>query len=865
MNNWVSRILACFFVLSIAFGDTALLGSKKVFAQEEDNFQINENNDGLFGSGIQIEGVFANLAGCYARNWLLSKTYNPKDAVKDEVIVNGQTVETVDDLLGALGGGASAVTSVPVNDSELIILNTKIENKLADIRVDTIKTKTTTYGDAARQSCLKRATKYLLQQIMDRMTLDLVNWINSGFEGRPFYPQNKPGQLLSIWKEEVIGVFGELTYDGTLSPFIGAVIESMLVDFQRDFQRRLQHDLNDFLAGWTHEEFRADFTAGGWVGYTAAFEPQNNIFGQYLLVNQEIGRRTEGTSVSAAINFREELRDFGGFVSMSHCTATAFGPVGAQEELDYFKEDHPLHISPEQYNSPFRTVSDIPPHIMLFLTYEDDPDTAINEAEPTYNGQTVVLYVDSNPLNGAQLITPEYDPDLQLKIAREIQRKSICRQRETDTPGSLVSDMLSDSPVGNPFRQLELTDDFEENVGLILDALFNQLLVKGLSELYCDEGQGNCSTDPNDPDYNVLVDQVNGGSPGYGDSNDGDPLIVAITGAGSVDQALTVSPADAVMIQTQQNYLTQLQVKLGLLNEKLTLIAQLDYCVPGPNPLWFASAQSTLSQAMSSVQNVTYLDFMDDNGNDVNDSLDDVRAYYADVISDLAGLQVSQNSAPETYTELGDFMESVFLGYAEEINNTFPINGTDNPTQRPESNSYYSDGVSLLSEYASTEEQIGETQNVITELTSILLSLQGLSVDQNENLSPDSPQIQSYTAISGSIVGQSTVNSIDLENSMFLEEISDINGTYTSCASETANGGYPYSKTRTAHTLLEQVNFTEADDTYAYIQGPNDESFLPNIEVGAGDGEVDLSGTGVTVVSDANFGNTFDVTLGNLF
>jgi hypothetical protein len=289
---------------------------------------------------------------------------------------------------------------------------------------------------------LKQITRTILNKILDKITLSTVNWINGGFAGSPLWLED-PGQFFGdIAKSEINAVTAWYPQDFNNYPFGQLVMGTILTNLQNQTQQNLRFSLNQVLAHGTYDEFRFNFNVGGWVGYSAFLEPQNNPFGNYLLVNNHIGRRISGTNVNAAFNFRDQLSQSGGFLSPRVCVVSATG------NDDYIPEDNPLHLANFYQTLPAgSTLGDI--------TFAQLPEAVQGELDDFQN-----LADQADAYNSLVL-------------------RSRCAQWRTTTPGNVVGTRLT-SALDISTNSLLNADDFAENIGLIFDALLNQLVTAGL-------------------------------------------------------------------------------------------------------------------------------------------------------------------------------------------------------------------------------------------------------------------------------------------------------------------------------------------------------------------------------------------------
>lgn len=157
------------------------------------------------------------------------------------------------------------------------------------------------------------ATAYAIaNMLIKRMAQDVVTWINSGFQGNPFFVTN-PGDFLKDAADQASGIFfNELGLIGLCQPFRLRV--ELALKFQRPFQMRMQCTLSRVVENI--EAFENNFLAGGWAGWLAMTQqPQNNIYGAYLESADELARRQEEAKNSATM----EANWGQGFLSIKEC------------------------------------------------------------------------------------------------------------------------------------------------------------------------------------------------------------------------------------------------------------------------------------------------------------------------------------------------------------------------------------------------------------------------------------------------------------------------------------------------------------------------------------------------------------------
>jgi len=509
--------------------------------------QFNGGNIGGQTNGsINIQGVGAVVLSCAQQSLDSIDPSNlpfglggASDAVEEEV------VDEVGDALGISPTDLVSVQSVAVNNNDL-------EAKTEAIKKNTTSIKKDEARSTKKERCEDKVARYVALQAIDRITFATLEWINSGFEGKPFFVENSEQFFSDFATQEILGFGADFSINEDLFPFGKTIFLTLLTSFQQTFQQNMVNSLNNYLAHGTREQWALDFSVGGWVGYTAYVEPNNNIFGSYIESSRNIQNNLQGTRIPVAINVQEELRQGFGFLSQRACAQTESGG-------DYIKENSIQHISvgvPQ-----ITAINQIPTNVYTYIT----ACGADNIFDEDGDGQA-----DSDGLCEA------FDADI-IATAEDFRGRSICTHWKTLTPGGLIAEQATRA-IGTSQDQTILVDELNESLGLLLDALFNQFITKGLVSFY--ESSGNYTED------NVAWAQVNGLNPG--EPQDAMPFIDVINGFENTEDGNFPG-----LIPIQREYISGVTTLIGLYGEITQRTLDLDYCVPGPNPGWQTpSAQS---------------------------------------------------------------------------------------------------------------------------------------------------------------------------------------------------------------------------------------------------------------------------------
>ncbi len=146
-------------------------------------------------------------------------------------------------------------------------------------------------------------------RIMNKVANDTATWIQGG--GKPSY--------VSDWNSFVKQA-GDLAFDSTIkevglarlcSPFSLQVKIGLLPE--KRFEDQISCTLDDVVRNINN--FYANFENGGWIAYNETWQPQNNYFGQQILIQDQIQIQTS-KQVTAVVN---EAVSGGGFLSQKKC------------------------------------------------------------------------------------------------------------------------------------------------------------------------------------------------------------------------------------------------------------------------------------------------------------------------------------------------------------------------------------------------------------------------------------------------------------------------------------------------------------------------------------------------------------------
>lgn len=156
-------------------------------------------------------------------------------------------------------------------------------------------------GKTLRDAVAKRIIDYIVDQT--------IVWIQGG--GQPKFVTDWQGFLKDVGDIAFDQVIKDVGLAFLCAPFKFQVQLSLL-PVQR-FQQRIDCTLDDVVKNI--EDFYRDFENGGWIAYNEAWQPQNNYYGQMIMIHDEILARTTEQTEAA----KNEGLAGGGFLSPKRC------------------------------------------------------------------------------------------------------------------------------------------------------------------------------------------------------------------------------------------------------------------------------------------------------------------------------------------------------------------------------------------------------------------------------------------------------------------------------------------------------------------------------------------------------------------
>jgi hypothetical protein len=188
-------------------------------------------------------------------------------------------------LVSALTNLLSSLKSVPTNDDATASMNIK--------------------------NCIDSIAAAAAQVLLKKLTQETVAWVNNGFKGAPFYIQDSKSFFKSVGDGEMTTYLGGLVT--SQNPFTRDVARGLIQDYTGNSIKGFTLD-QDIGANW--QDFNNDFSVGGWGGFLAMTQnDDNNPIGARLLAKKSATAQVAKSKET----LQTELSQNQGFLSFKKC------------------------------------------------------------------------------------------------------------------------------------------------------------------------------------------------------------------------------------------------------------------------------------------------------------------------------------------------------------------------------------------------------------------------------------------------------------------------------------------------------------------------------------------------------------------
>ncbi len=166
----------------------------------------------------------------------------------------------------------------------------------------------------AKEFGLDAIAWFAANTVIKRMAAQTVNWINSGFQGKPAYLRDST-QFFTDVGDDVAGKFlTETSLNNLCEPFKAQVRLALVQNYISDSSQSYACSLTTLKNNY--DQFTQDFSAGGWdAWFELTQNDENNPYGAYLNAQRELSIRI-GTERD---RYEKQLSFGNGFLSYEVC------------------------------------------------------------------------------------------------------------------------------------------------------------------------------------------------------------------------------------------------------------------------------------------------------------------------------------------------------------------------------------------------------------------------------------------------------------------------------------------------------------------------------------------------------------------
>jgi hypothetical protein len=433
----------------------------------------------------------------------------------------------------------------------------------------------------------------IAQTLSQRLTQKLTSWANSGFDGNPFYIDDAGQTFQNIAQESYKLTVSDAQRSN--SPFIRTIVQK--TDGVNDLISQ-GVTLDDFL-GENWEDSFTDFSVGGWAAQTAIGEPQNNIFGTSLLLEQQVKGLTSVEAEAQKVELQSS-----GFIPKKSCLQT---------NIEVYYKDKWVIITQLNFAGEGKD-----------FKASDYPETNVESLTAKYTE------------NDIDSITEGVTKSVPIK----------CIVNTTDTPAEVIQNQVS-AAVGEPLARTKLPKEFSELIAGTFSQLVTTFVDAGLREL--------TSTNANQSSFS----QPAGPEDEFGDDWTSAPF-VTINLLAELDGVYELGPnGNPVGDPIRPGAITLAEEELSIIQEMFTneeygitrlqqLFVELDNCAPGPDGPgddWRSRLESQLEKEKSYKKAMKKSMKDNDNGEEFANALASLEAELATLYPEI---ELQRRTAGET-------------------------------------------------------------------------------------------------------------------------------------------------------------------------------------------------------------------------
>ncbi|HRH30797.1 MAG TPA: hypothetical protein PK886_01875 [Candidatus Paceibacterota bacterium] len=222
-------------------------------------------------------------------------------------------------------------------------------------------------GSFIKENCMDPIARSVSQQLLAKLTENTINWINTGFNGNPFYIKDFDSYVTSVADNSIKSTASKISQSN--SPFSAKISSSLIISYVRSNQETTPDFTLDKIVGDNWQQFSdGDFKQGGWDAWLATtILPQNNQIGSSFLASDLATKQIE-KKVSSN---NQDIAQNDGFLSMKKCVEKEV--VFGQEECKKYETVTPGSVISEQLKKVSLTGNE------QLQNTEDPVDAALNK------------------------------------------------------------------------------------------------------------------------------------------------------------------------------------------------------------------------------------------------------------------------------------------------------------------------------------------------------------------------------------------------------------------------------------------------------------------------------------------------------
>lgn len=505
----ISVLIIFVFVVSIfqsAIPVQAANGISNLYANPNQNTKSNNTykfkvsdvvNSNLLTSIVGCTGVVNKVAGWMAK-FIQSPVKQAKLLAQKIGLIKDQISTACTSTKAGAEAAADSAPTMPGFSKTVSDIFSKIKAKIPGLgkSVSICQDKVMSIDDSVYQELMDQAeaenAKTLKEQCFDgiavtlaknqltAMTRSAMNWVNSGYGGNPFFVQNMQNLTNNIEKNVIETGIDAMLAPDNVSPYATDFAKAKIMSSKNILQGTagffggLQSDLSAFItdpqsyysdatlkqaattqtvlerAREANSRFENDFSVGGWDGYMALTQrDQNNPLGFNMTASQYFS----DTQTQQVATQKEEITQNNGFLNQKTCTMWQW----------YDNTGKPL------------------------------VGTAISAKSAAAGLQAMSTNSVIKP--NKSTTSPNFDK---------------CVEWKTITPGSIVKDKVTNY-LDSPERQLELAKTINDSLNALFSVLISKLEGGGLAGL--SDSATATSTDWNDTLNSFASPSIDGSTP----------------------------------------------------------------------------------------------------------------------------------------------------------------------------------------------------------------------------------------------------------------------------------------------------------------------------------------------------------------